>query len=123
MISKKTKKHINFARIYINAGHNNTLLVATAQNGNVIAWQSAGSCGFKGSRKATPHAATEAATSLITKIKAMGVKTGEIILKGIAPGRDASLKVLQSSGIIFEKLFDKTGYPHNGCRPPGARRV
>jgi small subunit ribosomal protein S11 len=119
----KKKIQSSFARVYINASHNNTALVATTSNGNVLAWHSAGSCGFKGSRKATPHAATEAATAFVAKIKAFGVKTGEIVLKGITPGRDAAVKILQYSGIFFERIYDRTGYAHNGVRPKGRRRV
>lgn len=119
----KTKKNVSFARVYINAGYNNTMLVATENNGDVVAWHSSGAAGFKNTKKSSPHAATEATNEFVAKLKAMGVKTGELILKGLAPGRDAAIKVLQYSGIQFDKIYDKTGHAFNGTKPPKQRRV
>ena len=123
MIKKKVKKNISFVKVFISVSYNNTMIVATERNGDVVAWHTPKLCGFKGARRATPHAATETANELISKLKLMGVKTGQLILKGISPGRDAAIKSMQVSGIQFEKIYDKTGYAHNGVRPKGMRRV
>lgn len=122
-VQKKAKKNISFVRVYVSAAYNNTMLVATENNGDVVAWHSSGAAGFKGTKKSTPHAATEASNAFVVKLKAMGVKSGELILKGIAPGRESAIKALQYSGIQFDKVYDKTGYAHNGCKRPKRRRV
>lgn len=120
---KKTRKNVSFAKVYVNAGYNNTMFVATESNGDVVAWHSSGAAGFKNAKKPSPHAATEAANEFIAKLKTMGVKSGELILKGLSPGRDSAVKALQFSGIQFDKIYDKTGYAHNGCKAAKRRRV
>jgi len=122
MQSKKKKRNCPFVTLYVSASSNNTQLVA-AENGNVVAWSSAGSAGFKGAKKSTPHAASEATNAFLDKLREMGVKTANLILKGIFPGRDAALKVLTGSGIAIQKITDKTGFAFNGCRQKGRRRV
>jgi len=120
--NKKIKKSYPFLTIHISSSSNNTKLVATNE-GNVVAWSSAGAAGFKGAKKSTPHAANEATVMFMEKLKAMGLKSAKIILKGIFPGRDAAVKTIASYGIGVTNIMDKTPYPHNGCRPAGRRRV
>lgn len=122
MSVKRKKKNCPFVTLYISSSANNTRLVAT-DNGDVIAWSSSGVAGFKGAKKATPHAASEATSMFIEKLKEMGVKTANIILKGIFPGIDAAIKVLAGSGISIQKISDRTGYAFNGVRMRGRRRV
>jgi small subunit ribosomal protein S11 len=120
--TKKVKKSYPFLTIYVSSSSNNTKLVA-ANEGNVVAWSSAGAAGFKGAKKSTPHAANEATVIFMEKLKAMGLKSAKIILKGIFPGRDAAVKTISSYGIAVNNIFDKTPYAHNGCRAKGRRRV
>ncbi|MEK7513392.1 MAG: 30S ribosomal protein S11 [Patescibacteria group bacterium] len=103
--------------IYITATFNNTLVSVTDTNGNVVAWGSTGSSGFKGSRKSTPFAATTAIDSVIKKAKTYGLTTAEVFIKGPGPGRDAVLGVLRASGLKITQIADVTPMPHNGCRP------
>ena len=120
--SKKNKKVCPFVTIYISVSSNNTRLVAT-ENGNVLAWSSAGAAGFKGTKKSTPHAASEATTVFIDKLRNLGVKTANIILKGILPTRESAIKTLAGSGIMIQKISDLTSISHNGTRRPSRRRI
>lgn len=121
-MAKQKKRNHPFVTIYVSSGSNNTTLVAT-DKGNVLAWSSAGSAGFKGAKKSTPHAAMEAANMFLDKLKEMGVKTANVIQKGIFPGLDAALKVIVSSGIAIQRVSDRTRYAFNGTRMKGRRRV
>jgi small subunit ribosomal protein S11 len=126
MAIKKTKKQpllILRARFYIKATFNNTLVSVTDLKGNLLCWESSGSTGFKGARKATPFAATTTITNAARKAKNFGVKEVEIYIKGPGPGRDAVLRVLKAEGFKINLIADVTPIPHNGCRPKKKRRV
>lgn len=111
------------SKVYVTATFNNTLVTFTDVLGNAIAWGSAGSSGFKGSRKSTPFAATTAVDRVARDAIAMGVKEVEVYIKGPGPGRDASLRALKAVGLKLLLIADVTPVPHNGARPPKQRRV
>jgi len=117
------KKHLEKGRIYICASYNNTLISATDLKGNVIAWSSAGSLGFKGPKKATPFAASKVVAILMEKVKKVGLKTAEIYVKGIGGGRETAIRSLANQGLDIILIKDVTPIPHNGPRPPKPRRV
>lgn len=121
---KKSKKHsIVEANVHINATYNNTIITVTELNGNTVAWASAGSCGFKGTRKATPYAASVAAETAMNKAKIFGVEKVHIMTQGTGVGRDQALRAISATGISIESIGDRTAIPHNGCRARKARRV
>ena len=122
-IKKKTKKHITTGIAFVNATFNNTIISITDDSGNVIAWSSAGSKGFKGSRKSTPYAAQIAADTAATKALEHGLKILTVKLKGPGAGRETALRALQSRGFKILSIKDTTTMPHNGSRPPKKRRV
>ena len=122
-IKKKTKKHITTGIAFVNATFNNTIITITDDSGNVIAWSSAGSKGFKGSRKSTPYAAQIAADTAATKALEHGLKILTVKLKGPGAGRETALRALQSRGFKILSIKDTTTMPHNGSRPPKKRRV
>jgi small subunit ribosomal protein S11 len=115
------KKVTQQARIYVSATFNNTIVSVTDAKGNVIAWSSTGSSGFRGSRKSTSYAATIAARNAINKALGLGMKKAEVYVKGPGPGRSAALRVLKSKGIPVEMIADVTPIPHNGTRPKKER--
>jgi small subunit ribosomal protein S11 len=121
--TKKTKRNIETAVVYVQSSFNNTIISVATSNGDVIAQGSSGKLGFKGSRKGTPFAATQIATNLAREIKEMGVRRVDICLKGPGAGRDSAVRAFHASGIVVESLKDVTPLPHNGCRPPKKRRV
>jgi len=124
MAKKKAKKSIAKAVVYIAATFNNTVITITDEMGNVIAWSSAGSLGFKGSKKSTPFAATEAVNDAMKKAMDNGVKEVGIKVQGPGSGRDTAVKAIGAiEGIRVTSLKDITPLPHNGCRPPKKRRV
>jgi small subunit ribosomal protein S11 len=108
---------------YVHATFNNTIVTITDQNGNTLAWASAGSAGFKGSRKSTPYAARMASQNAAREAQDHGMQEVEVIVKGPGPGREAAIRALQASGIKVTGIHDVTPVPHNGCRPPKKRRV
>ena len=120
---KKEKKNIPNGIAHIQATFNNTIITITDVIGNVIAWSSAGTAGFKGSRKSTPFAAGQAAEDVARKAKEHGVKNLEVLVKGPGSGREAAIRSLQASGINITLIRDRTPIPHNGCRQPKRRRV
>lgn len=120
---KKEKKHIPTGVAHIQATFNNTMITITDPNGNVIAWSSSGSKGFKGSRKSTPFAAQIAAEDAAKKAQEHGVKSIEVYVKGPGSGRESALRALQAAGFLVNFIKDVTPIPHNGCRPPKRRRV
>ena len=122
-IKKKIKKTITSGVAYVNATFNNTIVSIADENGNVIAWSSAGSKGFKGSRKSTPYAAQIAADHAASKAQEFGLKTLTVKLKGPGAGRETVLRALQSRGFKILSIKDTTPMPHNGSRPPKKRRV
>ena len=123
IIKKKIKKNITVGIAFVNATFNNTIVSITDDSGNVIAWSSAGSKGFKGSRKSTPYAAQIAADAAATKAQEHGLKTLTVKLKGPGAGRETALRALQSRGFKILSIKDTTTMPHNGSRPPKKRRV
>ena len=122
-VKKKVKKNITTGIAFVNATFNNTIISITDDSGNVIAWSSAGSKGFKGSRKSTPYAAQIAADTAATKALEHGLKILTVKLKGPGAGRETALRALQSRGFKILSIKDTTTMPHNGSRPPKKRRV
>jgi len=120
---KKIKKNITSGIAFVNATFNNTIVSIADDSGNVIAWSSAGSKGFKGSRKSTPYAAQIAADDAATKAQEHGLKVLRVKLKGPGSGRETALRALQSRGFKIISIRDTTPMPHNGSRPPKKRRV
>ena len=120
---KKIKKNISTGGAHVNATFNNTIVSIADEHGNVIAWSSAGSKGFKGSRKSTPYAAQIAADHAASKAQEHGLKTLTVKLKGPGAGRETVLRALQSRGFKILSIKDTTPMPHNGSRPPKKRRV
>ena len=120
---KKIKKNITSGIAYVNATFNNTIVTIADTSGNVIAWSSAGSKGFKGSRKSTPFAAQVAADHAAIKAQEHGLKVLTVKLKGPGSGRETALRALQARGFKILSIKDTTPMPHNGTRPPKKRRV
>jgi len=124
MAKKKAKKNIARGVVYVAATFNNTVITVTDEMGNVLAWSSAGALGFKGSKKSTPFAATEAVADAMTKAMEHGIKEVGIKVQGPGSGRDTAVKAIGATeGIRVSWLKDITPLPHNGCRPPKQRRV
>ncbi len=121
--AKKARRATPEANIYITASYNNTLMSLTEPNGNVLAQSSAGGCGFKGSRKATPYAATVTAEKLMQKAVEYGVQKVKIFLNGVGTGREQAVRGIQAAGLELTAIFDTTTMPHNGCRKKKRRRV
>ena len=117
------KKVVHSGVAHIQASFNNTLVTITDAEGNVVSWSSAGAIGFKGSRKGTPFAATQAAMNAGTAAKAVGMRTVEVRVKGPGAGRESAVRALSNVGLDVKTIRDVTPIPHNGCRPPKKRRV
>jgi len=120
---KRERKSIPVGRAYIQSTFNNTIVTLTDTQGNVIAWGSSGTAGFKGSRKGTPYAAQLAARDAAQKAMEHGLRQVEVYVRGPGSGREAAIRSLQSSGLYITRIRDVTPIPHNGCRPPKRRRV
>ncbi len=120
---KRERKNIASGTAHINATFNNTMITITDAQGNTIAWASAGSQGFKGSRKSTPYAAQVAGDDVAAKAQDHGMKTLEVEVKGPGSGRESALRALQAAGFTITSIRDVTPIPHNGCRPRKRRRV
>ena len=120
---RKERKNIQNGIAHIQSTFNNTIITITDVSGNVIAWSSAGSKGFKGSRKSTPSAAQIAAEDAARKAMEHGMRSIEVYVKGPGSGREAALRALQSAGFQVTLIRDVTPIPHNGCRPPKRRQV
>ena len=120
---KKQKKNIISGLAYISVTFNNTMVTITDEQGNSIAWSSAGVKGFKGSRKSTPYAAQIAAEDAGTKAKEFGLKSLKVEVSGPGSGRESALRALQAVGFYITSIKDTTPIPHNGCRPRKRRRV
>jgi small subunit ribosomal protein S11 len=123
MGKKKVRKNILKAIAHVTASFNNTIITITDMNGETLAWDSAGTVGFKGARKSTPFAATRAAEKCAVKAKRMGVREVEVRVKGPGPGRESAVTALQNNGLTVTAIEDHTPIPHNGCRAPKKRRV
>ena len=123
-ISKKKKKKVDSEGIaFIKASFNNTIITLCDKFGNAITWASAGELGFRGSRKSTPFAATQAATKAAENAISMGLISVEVRVKGPGGGREAAIRALRAAGLNITAILDTTPIPHNGCRPPKKRRV
>jgi small subunit ribosomal protein S11 len=120
---RREKKNVPVGRAYITSTFNNTVITLTDPNGAVLSWGSAGTAGFKGSRKSTPYAAGLAAETAARKAMDHGLRQVEVRVKGPGSGREAAIRALQSSGLQVTLIRDVTPIPHNGCRPPKRRRV
>lgn len=120
---KKEKKIVPAGAAYIQATFNNTIITITDQKGNVITWSSAGSQGFKGSRKSTPYAAQIAASVAAKKARDFGMRQIDVFVKGPGAGRESAIRALQAAGLEISLIKDVTPVPHNGCKPPKRRRV
>jgi len=120
---KKEKKSVPVGRAYIHSTFNNVIVTLTDTAGNVIAWGSAGTGGFKGSRKGTPYAAQLAAEGAARRAKEHGLRQVDVYVRGPGSGREAAIRSLQIAGINITSIRDVTPIPHNGCRPPKRRRV
>ena len=121
--TRKVKRTLSTGQVHVFASFNNTIVTITDTQGNAICWGSAGSAGFKGSRKSTPFAARLAAEQAIKAAQSMGVQEVDLIVKGPGPGRESAIRAVQSMGIKVRSISDVTPVPHNGCRPPKKRRV
>ena len=122
-VRRRERKNITSGVAHVSATFNNTMITISDAQGNTIAWSSAGSTGFKGSRKSTPYAAQVAAESAGRKAMEHGMKTLEVLVRGPGSGRESALRALQSVGFSITTIRDVTPIPHNGCRPRKRRRV
>ena len=120
---KKVRRNVSRGVAHIKATFNNTTVTITDQNGDVLCWATAGTVGFKGSRKSTPFAAQRAAEICAERASKFGVRELEVRVKGPGSGRESAITGLQTSGITIRAIEDVTPLPHNGCRPPKKRRV
>lgn len=120
---RREKRNIPRGQAHIQATFNNTIITLTDPHGNTVAWASAGTAGFKGSRKSTPYAAQLAAQQAARGAQDNGMREVDIFVKGPGPGREAAIRALQAAGIVVRSITDVTPIPHNGCRPPKKRRV
>ena len=120
---RRERKSIPIGKAYIQSTFNNTIVTLTDPKGNVIAWGSSGTAGFKGSRKGTPYAAQLASRDAARRAMEHGLRQIEVYVKGPGSGREAAIRSLQSAGLFITSIRDVTPVPHNGCRPPKRRRV
>jgi small subunit ribosomal protein S11 len=120
---KKVRRNVTKGVAYVKATFNNTIVTMTDVNGDVLCWATAGTVGFKGSRKSTPFAAQRAAETVAERAAKLGVKEIDVRVKGPGSGRESAITGLQSSGLSIKSIEDVTPLPHNGCRPPKRRRV
>lgn len=122
---KKVKKVVTTGngRVYVSTTFNNTLVTITNERGDAISWSSSGNMGYKGTRKSTPFAATQAVDEALKKAKEVGLQSVEVYIKGPGVGRDAALRAVRNSGLSISMIADVTPIPHNGTRPKKKRRV
>lgn len=120
---RKITRMVPEGKAFIHATFNNTIVTITDEQGNTLCWASAGTAGFKGSRKSTPYAARLAAQNAARTAQDHGMQELDVVVKGPGPGREAAIRSLQASGIKVRSIADATPVPHNGCRPPKKRRV
>jgi small subunit ribosomal protein S11 len=120
---RKVKRTLSAGQVHIYATFNNTIVTVTDTQGNAVSWGSAGSAGFKGSRKSTPFAARLATEQAIKAAMAMGLQEVQVFVKGPGPGRENAIRAVQAQGLKVISITDVTPVPHNGCRPPKKRRV
>jgi small subunit ribosomal protein S11 len=120
---RKPKRTLSSGQIHVYATFNNTIITITDQQGNTVAWASAGAVGFKGSRKSTPFAARLAMEKALKAAMDMGLREVDLIVKGPGPGRESAIRAVQATELRVNSIADVTPVPHNGCRPPKRRRV
>jgi small subunit ribosomal protein S11 len=120
---KKVKRNVTDGVAHVHASFNNTIITITDRQGNALAWTTAGSSGFRGSRKSTPFAAQVAASRVGEIVQEYGLKNLEVCVKGPGPGRESAVRALNNAGFKITSITDVTPIPHNGCRPPKKRRV
>ena len=120
---KSLHKNVTNGRVYIQSTFNNTMITISDDQGGVISWSSAGSCGFKGARKSTPYAAQIAAQTAINKAKVCGLQSVEVYVSGVGSGRESAVRALHGTGLSVSNIKDVTPVPHNGSRPKRPRRV
>ena len=120
---KKSVKQISIGAVHIKATYNNTLVAFTDLSGNVLSWSSAGVCGFKGPKKATPYAASVIVKDAAEKLKAYGMTEVAVFVRGVGSGREGAIRALNANGFTVSAIKDVTPIPHNGCRPKKVRRV
>lgn len=120
---RRERKQVPRGNAYIQSTFNNTLVTITDPDGAVLSWSSSGVVGFKGSRKSTPYAASQAAEDAAKKAMEHGLRTIDVYVKGPGSGREAAIRQLQATGLAISAIIDVTPIPHNGCRPPKKRRV
>ena len=123
MAKKKVRKNVVKGIVHIKATFNNTFVTITDKNGQTLAWQTGGSMGYKGSRKSTPFAAQRAAEQCAVAVKKMGMKEGDLRVRGPGSGRESAIRAIQAAGLDIKMIEDVTPLPHNGCRPKKRRRV
>ncbi len=121
--SRKERRNVPHGQAHIQATYNNTIITITDPQGNTLCWASAGSSGFKGSRKSTPYAAQLAGRNAAAKAADFNMREVDVFVKGPGPGREAAIRAIMGSGITVTSITDVTPVPHNGCRPPKKRRV
>ena len=122
-VKRRTKKNIPVGIVHIQSSFNNTMITVTDPMGNCVAWSTAGSCGFKGSRKGTPFAAQLATEDAVKKAMDHGLRQVTVVVLGPGAGRESALRALTRTGVRVTSIRDMTPIPHNGCRPPKRRRV
>ena len=120
---RRERKVVPVGRAYVQSTFNNTHITLTDPNGNTISWASAGSAGFKGSRKSTPFAAQMAADHAVRRGMEQGLRQVDVYVRGTGSGREAAIRALQAAGLTITSIRDVTPIPHNGCRPPKRRRI
>jgi small subunit ribosomal protein S11 len=120
---RREKRNIPRGQAHIQATFNNTIITITDPKGNTVGWASAGTAGFKGSRKSTPYAAQLAGQQAARVAQDNGMREVDVFVKGPGPGREAAIRSLQAAGMMVTSITDMTPIPHNGCRPPKRRRV
>ena len=120
---RKVKRTLSAGQVHVFASFNNTIITVTDPQGNTVCWGSAGSAGFKGSRKSTPFAARLAAEQAVKAAQQMGIQEVDLFVKGPGPGRESAIRAVQAQGLRVRSISDITPVPHNGCRPRKKRRV
>jgi small subunit ribosomal protein S11 len=120
--TKGIKQQVSGGKAFVKATFNNTIVTITDSEGNVLSWATAGSAGFKGTRKSTPYAASVIAQQAAEKVKTFGFEKADVHVKGVGPGRESAIRALEAAGIKITSLKDETSIPHNGCRAKKIRK-
>jgi len=120
---RREKRVVGIGRAYVQSTFNNTIITITDADGEVLAWASSGTVGFKGTKKGTPFAARLAAESVVKKVQEYGMRRVDVFVKGPGSGRETAIRSLQTAGLEVSSIRDITPIPHNGCRPPRRRRI